>query len=207
VSHPAVLLGKIVDKLGAEYVQANLSKFSNAAITTFCYSGPVIGAPMKSPEMRAVLVSVWKDNAGSNDFATANTFADTAPQIDSLFKLLEPAEAFAIVLKVCKAADWNAFSAINLRNPKFSSTPVLVDLARKHVNDNRATANEKSEEMFLMSAGMFAEKYLVSSALPQSAGSSQSRQLTTVSPLKFHDKLKVGTKLGTMEKGPMSHQP
>lgn len=158
--HPANLLLKIVDKLGVEYVETNLSAFSETTTTNFCYSVPVVQAAKKSPALRTLLVSVWKKHAGSSNFDTANTFADTSGQIDSLLTILEPEEAFDTILQVCQAAQWNAFSAINLRNQKFASTPTLVDLAKKYVKDNPTPANEKALQMFSISADEFVEKYL-----------------------------------------------
>jgi hypothetical protein len=160
VSHPAVLLGKVIDKLGAEYVDTNLAVFSKAATTTFCYYAPIIRAATKSSKLREVLVGVWKEKAGSSDFGIANTFAESASQIDSLLQFLTPVEAFEIVLRVCKAADWNAFSAIHLRDGKFSSTPVLRELAKKYPVEDPTTADQLSQQLLAISAEEFLQKYV-----------------------------------------------
>ena len=99
-------------------------------------------------------------NAGSSDFAQANTFADSAPQLDSVFKDLKPAEAFDIVLRVCKAANSNAFSAINLCDRRFSSTPLLASLAAKHISEDPTAAEQKLQEKLSVSASQFVQKYL-----------------------------------------------
>jgi hypothetical protein len=164
VSHPAVLLGKLVDKLGAEYVETNLAKFSEAAVTAFCYWGSLVQAAKKSAALRNLLVSVWKEKAGSGDFATANSFAVAAAQIDTLFDLLEPAEALDIVLDVCKAAKWGAFSSIDLRDQKFATTPVLADRAKEYVKENPTDADQKVQKAFSISVGEFVERYLQSSS-------------------------------------------
>jgi hypothetical protein len=126
ISHPAALLGRIMERLGAEFVDTNLAKFGGATTATFCYAAPVIQAAKKSSKLRNVLVGVWKKNSGSGDFIPANKFAEAATQIDSSFDLLEPAEAFDIIVEVCKAAKWGAFGATELRDYKFTSTPILA---------------------------------------------------------------------------------
>jgi hypothetical protein len=162
VSHPARLLGKLVEKLGAEYVETNLTKFSESATTTFCYTRPVMLGAAKSSKLRDLLVSVWRKGAGSSDFRTANRFAERAVQIDESFTLLEPVEAFGIVSEVCKAAKWGAIGAIELRDQAFASTPTLRDIAKKYANENPSEADETAKDTLSMSSKEFVEKYLQS---------------------------------------------
>jgi hypothetical protein len=162
ISHPASLLGKIMDRLGAEYVDTNLAKFGGATTAAFCYAALVIQAAKKSSNLRNVLVGVWKKHSGSGDFTTANKFAEAATQIDSSFDLLEPAEAFDIIVEVCKAAKWGAFGAIELRDYKFTSTPILAGRAMKYANEQATEADEKVKEVLSMSVVEFTEKYLQS---------------------------------------------
>jgi hypothetical protein len=76
------------------------------------------------------------------------------------------------VLAVCKAAEWNAFSSINLRNQKFATTPVLVDLARKYANDEPTAASVAADAMFSISVETFVGTYLQSSPETESSASS-----------------------------------
>ncbi len=164
VNHPAQLLWKLTDKLGSSYVETTFHSFAEKVITTFCYTLPVILAAKQSSILRALLVNCWKDKAGSGDFATANTFADYAPELDSLLTFLEPEEAFDIVLAVCKGAQWGAFSAISLRDQTFSSTPVLAKLALQYFSENPSTAQQKAQNLLSLSVEEVVNMYLTSAS-------------------------------------------
>jgi hypothetical protein len=163
VGHPAQLLWNLVDKLGSEYVTANFLGFAESVATAFCYTVPVIQAAGKSALVHKLLLNRWKENAGSGQFAIANTFAESVPQLDSLLMFLEPEEAFDIVLAVCRAAKWGAYGAISLRDQTFSSTPSLLSLAVKYMNDNPNAAEEKAQAALSMSASELSTTYLSAS--------------------------------------------
>jgi hypothetical protein len=173
VSHPARLLGKLVEKLGAEYVETNLAKFSESTTIAFCYLRPVIQAAAKSSKLRDSLVSVWRKDAGSSDFQTANKFAERAVQIDGSFTLLKPVEAFSIVSEVCQAAKWGAYGAIDLRDQAFASTPTLRDLAKRYANENPLEAGEMAKNMFSISVKEFVERYLQPPTAGETSGGAQ----------------------------------
>ncbi len=163
VSHPAQLLWKLVDKLGSEFVNDNFPVFGDSVTATFCYTVPVIQAAGKSPLVRARLLAQWKERAGSTQFAVANTFAESISQLDSFLTFLEPEEAFDIVIAVCRAAAWGAFSAKNFRDAAFSATPSLRNLAIKYMNDNSNEAEQKTRTLLSISASELSNTYLSTS--------------------------------------------
>ena len=155
ISHPSVLLGRIISKLGHEYVDTHLEKYSAAVVRTFCYVGQLVQSVEKTTRLRNLLVNSWKDNAASSDFATANSFADNAGPLDPYFAFLTPEEAFQLVAGVCRAARFNAFSAINLRNQRFASTPTLAKLAVTFLSTDPTRADEIAQELSFTLAADF----------------------------------------------------
>lgn len=164
ISHPSVLLGKIIGKLGPEYIDSHLEKYSESVVRTFCYFGPLVQSVENSPRLRTLLVEVWKQNAASGDFMTANQFADSAGSLDAYFNKLSPQEAFELVAAVCEAAHWNAFSSINLRNQKFAATPTLSRLAAEFLAQNPNRAEEIVHEQFKTSIKELLADYLPSAS-------------------------------------------
>jgi len=165
ISHPSVLLGKIIGKLGPEYIDSHLEKYSDSVVRTFCYFGPLVQSVENSPRLRTLLIEVWKQNAASADFTTANQFADSAGSLDPYFNSLSPQEAFELVAAVCKAAGWNAFSAINLRNQKFAATPSLARLAAEFLTQNPSQAEQIVLEQFKTSTKELLADYLPSASI------------------------------------------
>lgn len=159
VSHPVVLFGNIVEKLGEHYVQTNLPSFW-ATAPQMCYSGPIIKAAASAPKLRELLVSTWVQNAGSSTFDFANAFATNAPRIDQSFTLLTPPQALTVVLAVCRAAAWNAFDAIGLRDERFAGTPTLRNLARKYAQENPQEAESIVQESLQIQLSTFVAQYL-----------------------------------------------
>jgi hypothetical protein len=161
LGHPANLLPKLLDRLGEEYLLANFKKFSEQATEVFCYSIPLVRTVNKSPILHGKLKGVWLENAGSSNFDTANSFAKTVPSIDSFLpNMLESSTAFDLVINVIRAANWNAFESIALRDERFGSTPQLKLLAQQYAKENSTEAGQKTFSAFALDLPKFIEKYL-----------------------------------------------
>lgn len=136
INHPANMLSRLVECLDASFIEGRLKSFSELTISRFCYMSTLIKSCIKSERLQAHLVKTWKENAGSYDFRTANTFVEQVQQIEQFTQVLTSRDALELVTAVCKAGDHGAFGAIAAKSDRFASFTRLVLLARSFIEEN-----------------------------------------------------------------------
>jgi hypothetical protein len=130
LSHPVTQLAQMVDTLGEETVLADYKEFADAVLGKWPYALPLLDALVEAPKMRAALVEIWLDAAGSSQWDASNPFASAAPQLDDYADIfLTEEEAFKVVIAVTEAADWSGRNAKALRAESFASTPNIKAMA------------------------------------------------------------------------------
>lgn len=161
ITYPANVLSRMLDRLGEEYVLLNFAHFAEQTTRIFCYSTQLVRGIIKSITLTKKLKEIWIENAGSTNFATANGFASAISTIDTLLlDFLHPADAFELIVQICRGAQWGAFEAIALRNARFSSTPKLKQLALKYAVEKPENAGEKAYGASLLDLPKFIGEYL-----------------------------------------------
>ncbi|PQO22460.1 hypothetical protein C2I36_13020 [Rhodobacteraceae bacterium WD3A24] len=130
LSHPVYLLNAMLDTLDQKQVLEAFKDFAEKVVVKYRYTGTLVKLLDGSAELKKLWLSRLKMEAGSSTFDTANRFAANAPEIDDLLaEIIKPRDAFELVVAVCDAADTGAFTSRDLRSARFSSVPVLRDLA------------------------------------------------------------------------------
>lgn len=147
LSHPAYLFRSFFLHIPTSFVLEKLGKEFNAFLERFTYNAYFGACALKHKEPRDLLLGKLYQNAGSYDFATANSFISHISDVESsMASGLEPEEAFKLLVNVVRAARVGAFSSIDLRNSFFASTPKLkakaIEFHNKDVNLAKSIASE-----------------------------------------------------------------
>lgn len=147
--HPIQMFLSLVKAVGGEIVIEKLQPQLDALIDKFPYSAHFISRIKQSHAINSKLIDKLIENAGSTDFPTANRFAKNIGEIEEpLSEFISNESAFRIVLGVIKAANNNAFNAIDMKNAKFSSIPKIKQAAIKFINDSKDPAAETINQLF-----------------------------------------------------------
>jgi len=146
-SHPVYLLGSMIELLGVDKVEDTFDDVAHKIMRKYRYTGSLAKVLADAPKLRQAWLVELKANAGSSNFDSANRFAKNAPDLDDQFPdLMQPKDAFELIVAVCEAAETGAFTAIDLRSGKFSAVPNLTDMALKYV-DKKSVAAEKAVKL------------------------------------------------------------
>ncbi|HEB4876125.1 TPA: hypothetical protein R0C45_004348 [Kluyvera ascorbata F0526] len=129
-------LVKVGEQIALEYFEENFTSI----IDKYKLDEHVHKAVKNHPWAKNLVVCSIMSDAGSDQFTTANKFADSAYTHDlSLSTFLDELECFELLLNIYDAAEEGAFSAIRLRNSKFTQ---LKSVKEKALSKTTDLANE-----------------------------------------------------------------
>lgn len=147
--HPIQMLLSLLKAVGETIVIEKLQPQFDALIERFPYSAHFISRIKDFPAINSRYVAKLTGNAGSGDFGTANRFAKNIDEIEEpLSEFMTNESAFRIVAGVVKAANMNAFNAIDMKNAKFASIPKIRQAAIKFIGENEVLATEIVASIF-----------------------------------------------------------
>jgi len=116
---------------------------TDAIVQGFPTSTVLLAKLSDAPKLVRRLVKIWKKDAKSSQFASANTFADFLPaQDDYADILLDGKDALDILAGVVQAAEWNARRAKAMRAEKFKSAPKTRELAVVYISTHPEQADK-----------------------------------------------------------------
>jgi hypothetical protein len=162
LSHPVTFIASMLNALGEEELVKRYGTVVDRAIEKYAYTSTFVDKMRDLPKLKKKLVAVFKDDAGSSDFGSANRFAGQYTDLDALSEqLLTTRDAFSLVVRVNKAADHGAFSSKDLRGAKFATTPNLRSLAVRYAEEQPEKAREILAKYGVEDLGMFLEETLL----------------------------------------------
>lgn len=161
-SHPIYLLSSLLDAFGEERVLTDFTDLANKIVNNYRYSGSLVKILLEAPTLKKTWLKKLKREAGSSTYDTANRFAGNISDIDEqLGELIEPKDAFELVVFVCDAANTGAFTSQSLRSGQFLSVPKLRDLAIMFTKKRPKEANKIVKESGVsQNLEVFLETYL-----------------------------------------------
>ena len=131
LTHPISFFTSLI-KVGEEIALEHFEENITSIIEKYKLDEHVHKAVKIHPWARSLVVASILSDAGSDQFTTANKFADSAYTHDlSLSTFLNELECFELLLNIYDAADTGAFSAIRLRDSKFTQ---LKNVKEKALN-------------------------------------------------------------------------
>lgn len=129
LTHPVSVFISLV-KAGEEIALKHFDKNITTIIDKYKFNEYVLKNVKKHSWIRDILIKSIYAEAGSDQFETANKFADSAYSHDeALSELLDEKECFELILNIYKASEIGAFSAIRLRNAKFTQLSKVKEKA------------------------------------------------------------------------------
>lgn len=129
LTHPVSVLLSII-KSGEEVALANFEKNITSIINKYKLNELLLKTAQKHEWARKIIVNSIFEEAGSDQYDTANKFADTAYSHDTaLSEFLVESECFELLTRIYKAAETGAFSSIRLRDSKFKQLSSVKDRA------------------------------------------------------------------------------
>lgn len=141
LNHPTYTLNSIAKHLSETELIANFKPELEKLFNKRPYSALLLDLLSTRPATFELYFLVILSKAGSADFSTANSFANSIDGLDpTLAALLTEEQAFQLVVAVICAADWGAFSAKGLVQSKFAGTPALRTKAIAYVAANETDA-------------------------------------------------------------------
>lgn len=129
LTHPVSVFISLVrsgEEVALEHFEKNIIVIANK----YKFNEQLLKVVQKHAWARSILVSSIFDEAGSDQFDTANKFADNAYSHDTvLSEFLVESECFELIVKIFKAAEIGAFSSIRLRDAKFKQLSKVKERA------------------------------------------------------------------------------
>lgn len=160
-SHPASMFLSLLEKASAAHVMQHLGVQYDAFIEKFAFSAYFSEGVMAFENAREKLIAVLCRRAGSADFNTANQFVKHVADIDKIMADEMTAEqCFQLLVNVLRAADIGAYSAIDLRNAHFGSTPKLRAKALAYSQEQSQAAEAVIVDFLNLDAATEAQEYL-----------------------------------------------
>lgn len=140
-NHPTTTFVSIAKHVDDEYLLSHFKVELEKLFHKRPYSPYLIHVFKNRQEIVAVYYPIMLEKARSSDFHTANKFPDSIEQIDSkLAQFCSLEQAFQLCVAVHRAAEFGAFSSIELRDSKFKVAPKLRTRAIEYVKDNELDA-------------------------------------------------------------------
>lgn len=128
--HPAQLLAAMHDSAEKDEFLSQFGEFAEKTVKKYVYAGSILKFIAKSEKLRSTWYTQLKENAGSAEFGAANLFAERVSELDdTLSEIITKSEALELISAVCKAASFNAFKSMDLRQNRFSYIPKIRRLA------------------------------------------------------------------------------
>ena len=147
-SHPSTVLSSILQGCGEELM---VSQFKEQLIQLFqnnIFSISFISNMSGHGRIVKLYLEEAYRKAGSTDFNTANNFSENISDVDKhLSESLIGSQAFQLITNIHKAAEYGAWRAQSLRNSKFSSIPMIRNIATDYIQSNEPEAKVKFEEI------------------------------------------------------------
>lgn len=126
-----------------EIIEKNESSL-NMLLEKFLYSSYLIEALKEYVLVRGQIGKKLTDNAGSNDFETANNFAKKIYNLDKVIsENYTDRFCFRLLSSVLKASNSGAFSSESLIKTKFNSLPCIKEKAKKYNFESPDAAREQ----------------------------------------------------------------
>ena len=143
LSHPVYLLGSMLKTLGKKKVMDTFGEIAHKIVQKYRYSGSLVKELTDAPELLKAWLDKMKEEARSSTFEVANHFAGNVPDIDDqLPDVIKQKDAFELIVAVCEAADFGAYTSKDLRSGQFSAVPKLKEMAIAYAEGNPTTANK-----------------------------------------------------------------
>ncbi len=141
--HPTYALSSIATSMPEAQFILDFNTELEALFEKRAHSEFVVKLVASKPSLLPIYFPKLLAKAGSSDFGTANTLANSIDALDpSLSSLLSDENSFQLIVAVMKAADWGAWSAKGIANAKFAGTPLLRQRALAYIAANPTVATD-----------------------------------------------------------------
>lgn len=141
LSHPSTFLRSILQSCGEDLVISEFKEELTSLFQKNIFSVGLISNMIGKEEIIKIYMQEAYRKAGSTDFETANNFSENISDVDKyLSEILTGSQAFQLITKIYKAAEWNAWRAKSLRNSNFSSIPHIKNIAIDYIISNEPQA-------------------------------------------------------------------
>ena len=151
-SHPAYLFLSLFKSNPANYILEKLGSQFDSFLEKFTYSAYFASKVLQYEEPRDLLLAKLCKKAGSPDFGVANAFVKHISDIEKVMAdHLSPTEAFRLIVSVIRAAEFGAFSAIDMRNSHFGAVPKLRGRANELLENDLDGAKAAAKEILALS--------------------------------------------------------
>lgn len=159
-SHPASFFISLFNNNDQSIIFEKLGKQLNAFLEKFTYSAFFYANVHRFEQAKALLLEKFFERAGSTDFLTANGFAKNVADIEkSMGAHFTSGEAFKLIINIIYAANWGAYSAIDMRNSSFGAIPRFRNLAQKHLTEHKDDADQVASEILRVRKDELASYY------------------------------------------------
>lgn len=139
--HPTQALTSIAFAIGEADFASTFHAELQALFEKRAHSEFVAKLVCDKPSLLSQYLPALLGRAGSSDFNTANSFANSIESLDGvLSKLLTNEQALQLLVAVIKAANWGAWSAKGVTSAKFASAPLIRAKALAHIAAEKSAA-------------------------------------------------------------------
>lgn len=147
--HPTNTLSSIATSMPEAQFAVDFKAELEALFEKRAHSEFVVKLVASKPTLLPIYFPKLVAKAGSSDYGTANTLANSIDTLDpSLSALLSDEQSFQLIVAVMKAADGGAWSAKGIARAKFAGTPLLRQRALAYVEAEPTAAADYVQSKF-----------------------------------------------------------
>ena len=136
LKNPVHVLGSCVRELGENFVLTELKDYTDFIVSKTPYAPEFLSVLTGAPNIFDRLFQNYLTRAGSSQWPTSNPFAAAVPALDApLASLITDQQAFSLLAKIMKAAEWKGNTPMALVNSSFNSLPELKIKAKSYADN------------------------------------------------------------------------
>ncbi len=141
LTHPTAALISLAEAMPEADFLAMFKPEVEALFEKRAHSEFVVKLVKDKPSLLPIYLPVLIAKAGSNDFSTANSFANAVESLDgSLGEILTDEQSLQLIVAIMKAGNGGAWSAKAAISAKFAGVPILRSKALAFIAANEASA-------------------------------------------------------------------
>ena len=150
LAHPLGWLRSFIEVHGQEKIWTEYQSVVESLIEKYMYDSSLMSIITDDGPIHEAYYTAFEQEVRSSDYNRQNRAAKALPGLDEeLGDSLSPEKALRLIAAVTKAADGNAFSAIDVRDAKFKAVPQLRKQAAKYALKSPVKSQKLLDELHL----------------------------------------------------------